>query len=419
MAVQNAWKDNQSAVTAYLWCTKNPETRSISPSVPLVVTSVSGTEDGMLSVVLNADNATGIEDEFLAGISNGVISVRVSDGNSDVFSELIDVSCCDLTVFEDLSPLKEGIYQTANCYIVSKPGLYKFKAYRGNSQDMAGSMSEDGLPEGVPVSANVLWESFGTSTDILTGDLIDYIRYYDKYIVFRKTNNDNMGNAVVSLHNKDKMILWSWHIWVTDKPVEQVYYNEAGIMMDRNLGATSIIPGNQAAYGLLYQKGRKDPFISSTTVYSTIAWPEVSNEKSVTLRTSIICPTVQYSTYKGTYWREEKTIHDPCPVGWRIPDGGSTGIWAKVASATTSYVSNFKGLDKENGGVNFKNWSDDAVWYPVTPGRNNTGIYWSNHSYGMSFNDSYLCYYHSLVSPSNPYEGWGEVTVASVRCQKE
>ena len=416
--IEKAWQKDYDVVRGDLRVVKNPETRSISPSIALNVISVTGKSDGVLSVVLNADNVKDIDDEFLAGITNGVISVRISDGNSDIFSDMIDVSCLDLNVFEDLSPLKETVYQTANCYIVSKPGLYKFKAYRGNSQDLAGAVSDEGLPEGMPVSANALWESFGTSEYILTGDLIDYVRYFNEYVVFRKTNNENMGNAVLAVTNKDKMILWSWHIWMTEKPTEQVYYNDAGIMMDRNLGATSAVVGDKKAGGLLYQKARKDPFVYSSGVQSTIVFPEVNEGVTATLRIATMNPTVQYKKGGKGSWMAAKTIHDPCPVGWRIPDGGAAGVWAKASPATTNYVK-FKGLDKENNGVIFTNWSDDAVWYPVTPGRSDMGIYWSNSSYGMSFTDNYVTYYHNLVHPNNPYEEWGDVTAANVRCQKE
>ena len=109
------------------------------------------------------------------------------------------------------------------------------------------------------------------------------------------------------------------------------------------------------------------------------------------------------------------------------PDDLSGGMCRRVALARTLVYNGdivlldeaFKGLDEENNGVIFTNWSDDAVWYPVTPGRSNMGIYWSNSSYGMSFTDNYVTYYHNLVHPSNPYEEWGDVTAANVRCQKE
>ena len=34
-------------------------------------------------------------------------------------------------------------------------------------------------------------------------------------------------------------------------------------VLDRNLGATSVIPGERSSIGLLYQWGRKDPFVGT------------------------------------------------------------------------------------------------------------------------------------------------------------
>ena len=36
-AVQQAWETNESVVSAYMRCTKNPETKAISPAIQLLV----------------------------------------------------------------------------------------------------------------------------------------------------------------------------------------------------------------------------------------------------------------------------------------------------------------------------------------------------------------------------------------------
>ena len=51
-AVQQAWDINDEVVTAYIRCTKNPETRAISPATQLLVTSVKGNDDGTLNVTM-------------------------------------------------------------------------------------------------------------------------------------------------------------------------------------------------------------------------------------------------------------------------------------------------------------------------------------------------------------------------------
>ena len=52
---------------------------------------------------------------------------------------------------------------SANCYIVSNVGLYKFKAVMGNSSESVGAIA----------SASILWETFGTSETPEYFDLIN------------------------------------------------------------------------------------------------------------------------------------------------------------------------------------------------------------------------------------------------------
>ena len=63
----------------------------------------------------------------------------------------------------------------------------------------------------------------------------------------------------------------------------------------------------------------------------------------------------------NTRWQSEKTIYDPCPVGWRVPEGGNNGIWATaLGSSTATY-------DSTNEGINFSGKLGDAatIWYPA------------------------------------------------------
>ena len=80
------------------------------------------------------------------------------------------------------------------------------------------------------------------------------------------------GNVKIGIKDAAGNVLWSWHIWVTDPPMNQNYLN-GHIAMDRNLGAVissvdewksgvSWPEGKmfaEYAWGLYYQFGRKDP----------------------------------------------------------------------------------------------------------------------------------------------------------------
>lgn len=263
---------------------------------------------------------------------------------------------------EDLSYL-----ETANCYVVSSVGSYKFPAYKGNSTTSVGAVS----------SVEVLWESFGTSVTPVKGDLISRVQYKDGYVYFSTPSYMEFGNAVIAAKNTSGTILWSWHIWLTAQPQEHVYNNNAGTMMDRNLGATSATPGDVGTLGLLYQWGRKDPFLGSSSISdaveakSTIIWPSaVSSNSSIgTIGYAIANPTT-FITYKSNNydwqynqddirWQSKKTIYDPCPAGWRVPDGGSRGVWAMAGFDDTTY-------DSTNEGISFNISYLSTTWYPAS-----------------------------------------------------
>ena len=285
---------------------------------------------------------------------------------------------------------------TSNSYIVSEAGLYKFKAVKGNSNESVGSVA----------SASILWETFGTDTKPELLDLISGICYKDGYIAFQTADIFKEGNAVIAANDFDGNILWSWHIWLTDQPQEQEYYNNAGVMMDRNLGSTSATPGDVGALGLLYQWGRKDPFLGSSSISgimvakSTIIWPSAVSTSSSSGTVSYVTanPTTfvngssstdddwHYSSRDNTLWTtsdKPKSIYDPCPVGWRVPDGGDNGIWSK-ALGSSSYFDGYP-YDSTNEGMNFsgKFGSASTIWYPASGCRSyalsyvGNGRYWS------------------------------------------
>jgi uncharacterized protein (TIGR02145 family) len=314
----------------------------------------------------------------------------------------------DITNAKDLSAS-----ETANCYIVSEPGIYKFLPTKGCSNESVGNI----------VTSALLWKSFGTSTIPAKEDLITVTCFKDGYIGFEVPADFKEGNAVIAAKDADGSVLWSWHIWLTDQPQEQVYKNNAGTMMDRNLGATSATPGDAGALGLLYQWGRKDPFLGSSSTSKSVAakslygnWQVVSSSKTTgTIGYTIAHPTVfitQSSNgdwyYTGsastdnTRWTtsdKEKSIYDPCPAGWRVPDGGEKGIWAKASGKSASFAASY---DSANKGINFSGTFGESstIWYPAVGYIHYTsgtlkdtgvnGVYWSastvpdsSHAYCM------------------------------------
>ncbi len=327
--------------------------------------------------------------------------------------------------------------ESANCYVVSNAGAYKFKSVKGNSSTSVGSVA----------SAEVLWESFGTDVAPNVGDLIKSVSYKDGYIIFQTADTFKEGNAVIAAKDASGEILWSWHIWFTDQPQGQEYFNNAGTMMDRNLGATSATPGDVGALGLLYQWGRKDPFLGSSsisdnvTAKSTITWPSTvkSTSSTGTISYATAHPTtfITYNNsnydwyYTGssstdnTRWTTSsstKSIYDPCPSGWRVPDGGDDGVWSK-ALGSSSYFTNPSLYSSINEGMNFsgKFGSASTIWYPASGCRNSlfdVGYYGYCWSASPCSNYAYCLYFGSngLVYPSySSFRAYG----FAVRCVRE
>ena len=438
------------------------------------VTAVSSTISGTISVALGTsdDLEYGFQYCTSKDFSSDVISKKITDiGSENKFSfQLIDL--VQMTTYYYRSYIKmNGVYaygelesfrtlefvptlpagytnlastSSANCYIVSQGGSYCLPVVKGNA-------SSDWFCQ--IIEPDVLWESFGTSAAPSVGALVKYVSYKDGYIAFQTADTFKEGNAVIAAKDASGNILWSWHIWFTDQPQEQVYYNNAGTMMDRNLGATSATPGDVGALGLLYQWGRKDPFLGYLSIRdgieeakSTITWPSAvqSNPNNGTIAYATSHPTT-FITYNDSYndknydwyytgslstdntrWttsEKDKSIYDPCPAGWRVPDGGSNGIWSKaIGSSSFSHLT----YDSANEGVNFsgKFGNDQTIWYPAAGYRDSNylgltlvgsgGYYWSaspdGYARSLNFDDFGLVY---------PSHGNRRAYGFSVRCLRE
>lgn len=352
-----------------------------------------------------------------------------------------DPSGIDMAKAADLSS-----QESANCYMVSAGGDYKFLAVKGN--DKAQTLNGAG--------AEILWESFGTTEMPEKGSIVGGMTYKDGYIGIRIPGNFRKGNALVALKDKEGNIIWSWHIWATDKPAEQVYKNNAGTMMDRNLGATTGTPGIKETVGLYYQWGRKDPFLGSTEVDASgtavCTGGELPIVTDCTAETGTIDYTISHPTtfikfnfdrstgagnsdwlydnkekvngdypiYEKERWTSSKSIYDPCPAGWRVPDGGPDGVWTRAGfseSTGTVYL-----------GYTFDNADGSKAWYPAAGGWDNysgenkmTGGVWGSYWSCTARTTQSYCFRFSF-DPQNkrfaPDASYSLSEGMSVRCQK-
>ena len=281
------------------------------------------------------------ESGLISALSPGEATVTVSSVTGGAYKN------CAVTVKSQIRNLGEK--ETANCYIVSEGGLVGFKPYKGNSQTLVGNVA----------SASVLWETVNTAIAPAPGTLITEPQYKDGMVAFRVPDNPVEGSALIAALDAAGNILWSWHIWVVKGSITEITMaNNAGILMDRNLGAIGTTPGDPRINGMMYQWGRKDPFMgivgyekpyeryaasaemeaNAGPEQMTIAWA-TAHPTAWGLRDEKNCDWLPSGDYTTEILRwganaSPKTIYDPCPPGWQIP--GNSGIWS-TAGITTNF----------------------------------------------------------------------------------
>jgi hypothetical protein len=262
-----------------------------------------------------------------------------------------------------------------NCYMVTPGDDLTFPVKRAYTFDPTAKAGEGDHTTTLHVggthtgdfTASVLWDdnsviNITTSPPTVAGK--------GKNAVVTVQTTSNSGNAVIAL-KVGSDIVWSYHIWVTgynpdnaNAPEHATFTNTYNtnnngghfIFMDRNLGATFAGTGSGKGTGLFYQWGRKDPFPATdgqtaTTVGSfSLA---ATSENDGTIPNTIRKPNVFYynnnTSHNDWHWasriddlwyhsNNQKTIYDPCPLGWRVPAAINTAaegnpyynLWTKT-----------------------------------------------------------------------------------------
>ena len=181
---------------------------------------------------------------------------------------------------------------TANCYLVTAPGFYKFKAdVKGNGVVPSQLESVAGETAIAPKSALVLWYNTLQTSNNWVDESPVYVSSVsldsDGYIKFYTPDVFVPGNVVIAAFAEEGVtydsitvdenkcinnatLLWSWNIWAAEgyDPEATAVISGGKTFMDRNVGAAISGVGSKGDYepayavGNYYQWGRKDPFPS-------------------------------------------------------------------------------------------------------------------------------------------------------------
>jgi hypothetical protein len=337
-----------------------------------------------------------------------------------------------------------GIMQEiSNCYIVApSAGILISVGIKGNGESTSAALASLS-PTHTAASVGVVWQ---TTSGLVTCTNFDAT---SQTVII--TAGSTSGNAVIAAYSgagQTGTILWSWHIWVTNydpnTPLNGTTYsytNTSGVtnvFMDRNLGATSVAAADVNTLGLLYQWGRKDPFVNadsysgSTTDLPVIGTAITKTGGPTTVAIAVANPTYFYCKGSDPYdWNSSpndllwggasygatKTIFDPCPAGWRAPS------FYKTSTSSSPWA----GLDNYQAS---SYWSTNGYQWTTTPGigfwpaagsrdtRNgslgyvgSSGTNWSSNSNGAQL------YFNSggVYPAGNGLRAYGN----SVRCVQE
>ena len=316
---------------------------------------------------------------------------------------------------------------TANCYIVRNEGTFQIPLVYGNAikdnQINTESFYTTGIATdfqdsyGVPfnawsspfikdhasaqgksiVSAELLWNDGKSKIINLSVD--------ESFLTF-DVESFSPCNALIAVKDNDGTVLWSWHLWLTDTDLTpQVITNEDGVnfkVMPCNLGWNGWTADGKPT-SPYYQWGRKDPFIAN----GNVAYESISNTQEQYIshqnpKTFYHCENSRsWTSNKYTYFWDSrmngysvgqkitKTIYDPCPIGWCVPQ---LNTFTGLSKGNTKVAVNGRYCTTKDGSqdlfipfAGYRSYNSGSVF-----GVGGSGCCWSNAPFGE--NDGHQLY---------------------------
>lgn len=232
-----------------------------------------------------------------------------------------------------------------------------------------------------PAASNcaVLWNNGSSVTASLSGSSLTL------------NAGSSEGSALVAIKNGGT-VLWSFLVWVTESAPAET-----------SIGSYQVLPplGGQ----LYFQWGRKDPLLSTAN--------KVANQGDNGLAYSIVNPfdfitkgaddnaydwfCDDTAKQDGTLWGDggSKTVWDPCPEGYRVPD---TGVFATLGGQAPD-GEGFEALGYLSG---------DSGYHPTEP------LYWTSTPTGAAGYSLFI-----NTTPVYMQSSDRRYIAAPIRCVKE
>ena len=388
---------------------------SIEPTIVAVQTSVTG------SYKIPFDASYTVSASKVNGYDTPASVTRVASAKSyTVAQQYTVITVRDLSLYDVYgNPIQRS---TANCYVVREVGQYKFPLVYGNAikngqvntaafTNNGGTYSHDfvhGLGDVItqPYLNNDYDPSdgYGENVEVNADEngALENVHAEDGYIFFTVNNIPSAGANIVLSYtfSADVLSQWSWHIWLWPHDLTPVEItNSTGVkynIMPVNLASKYDSDGVHIK-NWFYQWGRPNPMLlpsawNSTTDHTPGSITKTS--KASSLDDGFNNPSTFYYNSSSPYnWFGDKsyynlwdaactgtgnsdndtvkTVYDPCPVGWKVPNGNTfTGL---------SIISNANGI------VKMARYSGDTtgVEFPLSGSlRSSDGTLYNVGSYG-------------------------------------
>ena len=233
--------------------------------------------------------------------------------------------------------------ETANSYVISKPGNYCFPLIYGcgimNGNDNKISYTKQGkLPQ---LDFYDYQDKIINNPEInYKGEKIRIISWDNSRDVIRniKIVNDSIylsissvpekgGNYILALFDKNEKIIWSWHIWLWSEKLENIDIGKHKLL---NTNLASRYDSHGKLWNWYYQWGRKDPLCylerminireCAKSVGQSIQNPNTFFTNDDSYNNNWVNEKFFYNYWNaGLEEPVDKTIYDPCPPSYTVP----------------------------------------------------------------------------------------------------